>query len=65
MQLGWARTLLSIAAMGAVCAISAATARPDLPPEALAPTSPWNIDYADESCRLERAFGPVGSKNFH
>ena len=61
MQLGWARTLLSIAAMGALVTISAAMARPDTPPETLVPTSPWNMDYAVESCRLMRAFGPVGS----
>ena len=57
----WRNSLLWIAVLGAVCTPPAVMARPDAPPEMLAPTSPWNMDYAAESCRLIRAFGPAGS----
>jgi TonB family protein len=32
-------------------------------PEALAPSSPWNVDYAESECRLSRTFG-AGAETF-
>lgn len=37
------------------CAFAAA-------PTTLSPSSPWNVHYADDSCRLAREFGPDGDK---
>ena len=59
MHLDWSINVVSLAAMVAILASGAAIARPDAPPQVLAPSSPWNMDYAQESCRLIRAFGPA------
>ncbi len=44
------RTLLALAALSAAVPAHAA-------PVVLTPSSPWNVDYADEKCRLVRTFG--------
>lgn len=31
-------------------------------PQVLAPSTPWNLDYADDSCALRREFGPVDKR---
>ena len=48
------RVLTAVAALAASTAPSASRAEET---RKLEPTSPWNIDYADDSCALKREFG--------
>ncbi len=52
------RTILVLAALPAVLS---ATARAE--PVVLKPSSPWNVDFAEDKCRLTRIFG--GDENSH
>jgi TonB family protein len=52
------RTVLALAALPALLA---APARAE--PVEIAPSSPWNVDFAEDKCRLTRTFG--GEENRH
>ena len=52
------RKILLILLAGVMTAQSVAAAKP----EPYTPLNPWNVDYADDSCALRRAFGDTDSK---
>lgn len=47
----------SLIASIVAAAVLSSAARPAEVAEALNPSSPWNVDYRDDSCRLARVFG--------
>jgi TonB family protein len=53
------RVLVAAAWLG--IGLASAGARPE-DVRKLEPTSPWNIDYAEDSCALKREFGPPASR---
>ena len=56
------RVLAAAAALAACFAPSLARAQEV---RTLKPTSPWNVDYADDSCALRRSFGTGDGKDFY
>lgn len=55
-------TLITSAAVGIASFATPANAKDEKLPLILMPSSPWNLDYADDSCRLARIFGEGDDK---
>lgn len=49
--------IVRLFALAAFAAVSVSGRAAEKQPLTLAPTSPWEVDYADDSCALRRAFG--------
>jgi TonB family protein len=53
------RTLLALAALSTALAMPVQAAEPVV----LKPYSPWNVDFGEDSCRLQRLFGSAEDKH--
>ncbi len=56
------RGCLTAASLFVLALPTAVYAKEDKAPLVLQPASPWNLDYADDSCRLARIFGEAEQK---
>jgi hypothetical protein len=65
---GWKYLAAAICPLAAMSVGAAATAQSESPSASgdvlLEPASPWQLDFADNSCRLSRVFGPRARPSF-